>query len=253
MPLIVGLPIANRAWALPHWFECLAAQTRRPDGFVFVHSGHSEDDTWRMVQAQAAHHRFRNVLLLSDWRPPHPRHDTARFHTLASLRNRALAEAETRLAADLYLSLDSDIMLEDPRTIEHLAELVCDQGFDIASPATFFHPAASDPQVDADLFWAYNAAWWAPGGRLDDPQRAWLRPEPDHIDWGQAIEIQIPMGVWLGNAKVFSCQYRWHESGEDLGFAQDIDEHGLRVIWDTSLRAKHVWCEQHSQPVEAAA
>lgn len=248
--LIVGCPVANRAWSLPYWFECLAAQTRRPDGFAFVHSGHVGDDTWIALQREAARHGFRNVGIHHDVSPPHPRHDNERYRTLALLRNRMITLAAGALQADLLLSLDTDIMLENPATIETLVGLV-EQGYDIATPVTFLHPAASDPDTDAEIFWAYNAGWWAPGGRLDDPRRAWLRPAPDSIEWGAQIEIQVPMAVWLGNAAAMRCRYRWHEGGEDLGYAQDVDEHGLRVIWDTSLKCQHVWCETDMHAIEA--
>jgi hypothetical protein len=36
------------------------------------------------------------------------------------------------------------------------------------------------------------------------------------------------------------CRYRWHESGEDLGFAQDLDRIGARCAWDTGLKARHL-------------
>ena len=250
--LIVGAPIANRAWALPGWFECLARQTRRPDGLVFVHSGRPGDDTWQAIFREAARHGFHSVRIEHDPRPPHPRHDSARFETLASLRNRLL-ELVAGYRADLFLSLDTDVMLEDPRTIEHLQELVCDQGFDVASPVAFLHPLASHPENASKPCWAYNAGWWAPGGVLNDPQRPWHRPAPESITWGDAIEIQVPMAVWLGNRRAIRCRYRPHESGEDLGFAQDLDSEGLRVIWDTSLRTRHIWSEADLLEQAAAA
>lgn len=251
MRLIVGCPIAHRAWALPRWFECLSGQTRRPDGFAFVHSGEAHDETWRMVRSAAL--RFGPVVIQHDPRPAHPRHDNQRFATLGVLRNRLLGLARENLNADLFLSLDSDVMLENPRTIEHLEHLVTEQRFDIASPATFMHPSASNADIENPPYcWAYNAGWWAPGGALGDPQRPWHRPPPDVIAWGEAIQIQVPMAVWLGNRRALECRYRRHESGEDLGFAQDIDARGLRVIWDTSLRARHIWCEQDMH-AEAAA
>lgn len=242
MRLIVGCPVADRAWSLPTWYRHLAAQTRRPDGFVFVHSGTRYDDTWDAVWREAATNDFPKPVLHHDERTPHQRHDNGRFGTLVVLRNEMIRIARDRLHADLLLSLDTDVMLEDPRTIERLVEMLDE--CDLASPLTYLHPGASKP--DADLSqpcWAYNAGWWRQDGRLDDPQRPWERPHPDKIPWGKTLQIDVPMAVWLAGRRAMACHYAFHESGEDLGFAQDLDRHELTCLWDTSLLCRHVWQE----------
>lgn len=237
MRLIAGCPIAHRAWALPKWFECLAAQTRRPNGFVFIHSGQVNDDTWRGIQREAARYGFQNVRLEHDPSPAHPRHDNERFATLARIRNQLLGAAQHAMFAERFLSLDSDVMLEDPRTIEKLEELLDAGECDLASPVTWLHPLGEGS-------WAFNAGWWAPGGRLGDPQRAWTRLEPSKVPWGELVNIDVPMAVWLGNERALSCRYEQHESGEDLGFAHSIERNHVRCLWDTSLKCRHIWCEQ---------
>lgn len=243
--LIVGAPVAHRAWALPRWFECLASQTIRPDGIVLLHSGQPQDETWTVAREQADRHGF-DLLIEHDERWPHERTDNPqRYETLAGLRNDLLGLVRDRMRADRFLSLDTDIMLHDPGTIERLGQML-DDGCDLASCATFLHPAASDPNVDNEIFWAYNAGWtnterpnaWA-------ARDGWLRPLPEELDWTATYRIDIPMGIWLGTRAVLDCRYKWHISGEDLGFAQDLQEHGLRCHWDASLRAKHYWQESH--------
>lgn len=247
--LVCAAPVADRAWALPTWFACLAAQTRRPDLVLLLHSGSVQDDpTWETAHEQARAHRL-PLIMLHDSRPPHDRHDNERFRTLADLRNRLLRVARD-LRAERYLSLDTDVMLDDPQTLERLEGWI-DDGADIASPATFLHPAASDPAVDEEIFWAYNAGWWAPHGTRHDPRRPWVRHECAAIDWGRAHRIDVPMAAWLGSGRAFDCCYEWHESGEDLGFAQDLDERALTCVWDAGLRAKHIWCREHLQAAEA--
>jgi hypothetical protein len=242
--LIVGAPVAHRAWALPRWFECLAAQTVRPDGVVLLHSGNPEDETWRVAIEQATVHGF-DLLIEHDHHWPHERTDNKRYATLAGLRNELLRLVRDKMRADLFLSLDTDIMLEDPETIQRLDCMLTD-GCDLASCATFLHPAASAPDVDEEIFWAYNAGW-VNKDRANpwDARDGWLRPLPNEIDWTATYRIDIPMGVWLGNRQVLDCRYKWHVSGEDLGFAQDLQEHGLVCRWDASLRARHYWQESH--------
>jgi hypothetical protein len=238
MRLIVGCPVANRAWALPHWFQCLANQTRQPDGFVFLHSGHIGDDTWRAIQDGCERHHF-DSHVQHDERAPHARHDNDRFATLADLRNQVLALARGDMHADLFLSLDTDVMLEDPHTIERLLGML-GHGCDLASCATFLHHAASNPNVDHEIFWAYNAGWLNPPGA-----KGFRRPLPGELDWDAVYRIDIPMAVWLGERAVLDCRYDWHESGEDIAFAWALQDAGLKCHWDTGLRAKHYWQESH--------
>jgi hypothetical protein len=242
--LIVGCPIAHRAWALPLWFEHLAAQSRRPDAFAFIHGGLIGDETWQAIEWETARHGF-PVQVRHDERWPHPRHDNQRFHTLVDLRNQLLDLARDELEADLFLSLDSDVMLEDTSTIATLERMIAEGECELAAPATWLHPQGEGS-------FAYNAGWWQPGGSPEDPRRAWKRPEPDKVPWGDVVPIDVPMAAWLGNRNAMACAYRWHEGGEDLGFAQSIESEGVRCLWDTALKCRHVWCEQDLEGAVAA-
>lgn len=244
MKLIAGCPVARRAWALPHWFACLAAQTRRPDAVTMVHSGAPNDLTWSVATCEAALHGF-PLTIRHDVRPPHQRHDNERFLTLASIRNDLLALARDECQAGLFLSLDSDIMLQDPQMIERLERLMLEEDVDIVQPVTFFHPnAPADWEPSEPPSWAYNFAWWDPESIAGDERRNWARPWPEEIPWGAKIAIDIPMGVWLAKRQVLKkCRYRWHHSGEDLGFAQDLETVGAQCVVDTALYARHVWQE----------
>ncbi len=232
---MLGAPVANREWALGVWFERLAAQTRRPDALAFVHSGRPNDATWRALQQGAAelgvgsaiHHNPAN---------PHQRHDTSRYHTLARCRNQLLHLAAA-MDADVLVSLDTDVMFDDPATIERLLGLL-DQGWDTASPVTWLHP-------NGEGSWAWSFAWWAAGDHTD-PRRAWTRHSHEDIPWGQLVEVHIPMAATaMARPVIDRCRYRWHESGEDLGFAQDLYRQGFRCVVDTALKARHVWAPDH--------
>ena len=244
MRLIVGAPVAHRAWSIPHWMACLASQTRRPDGLVFVHSGQPGDDTWQTIQREAARHHF-PVQISHDPAPAHPRQDNERFRTLARIRNHLLDLVAIAQEADLFLSLDTDIMLEDPRTIERLQELIDEGVCDIAQPVAFLHPGAPRHWHPSDqACWAYNFAF-LPALQPADPRRVWKRPPADQLPWGELMAIQIPMAVWLGNRRALSCRYEWHMSGEDIGFGQALEAAGVRAVVDTDLYAFHAWDERH--------
>lgn len=244
MRLIVGCPVAHRAWALPTWFACLAAQTRRPDALVFIHSGEVHDATWMTIQREAVRHHLPSAIR-HDPAPAHPRHDNARFTTLGRLRNDMLAMAHDH-DAELLFSLDTDVMLENPRTIEHLEGMILSGDCDIAAPVTWMHPLGEGS-------YAYNAGWWVSEGRNGDPQRAWVRPPATDIHWDETYRIDIPMAAWLANERAIACRYEPHESGEDLGFAQDLERHHIECLWNTSLKARHIWSEQAFRDELAAA
>jgi hypothetical protein len=235
MRVVVAAPVANRAWALPDYYRHLQAQTRPPDAVALLHSGQRRDDTWRAIERCAADYG----LLTHRWHDlshPHPRHDPARFETLARLRNKLLVCCRVIAGADVVISLDTDVMLEDPETIERLLQMLAD-GWDAASPILWLHPAGEGS-------WAWNAGWW--GTRdLGDTRRPWTRRTTDDIPWGSVIRVDIPMAaIAMGPRVLAQCRYRWHESGEDLGFGQDLDRLGMRCGWDTALKARHVWREE---------
>jgi hypothetical protein len=242
--LLVGAPVANRDWILPAWFAALAAQTRRPDGFVFVHGGRIEDATWQALHDETAHHGFSDLLIRHDNRPTHPRDDNTRFATLAALRNSMLVMAQWR-QADLLLSLDTDILLHDPTTIQRLEQLVTSGDCDIATALTFFHPAAPEHWTPNDeVCWAYNLGF-IPSGAPAGERAPWQRPDPIDIPWGSLLRIDIPMGVWLGNQRALHCRYGPHESGEDIGYGYALRDQGAVCLADTSLYCQHVWSPDH--------
>jgi hypothetical protein len=243
MRLVVGAPVAGRAWSLPTWFACLAGQTRRPDAVAFIHSGRVGDPTWEACIREAARHEFSPVMLHHDPAPPHRRHDNERYRTLARLRNRLLDSARDELGADLFLSLDTDIMLENPETVERLEHLVVHGGYDVAGPVTFLHPEAPRSWSPAELpCWAYNFGWLQPPDGLCD-RTTWRRPPVTDIPWGSKVTHSIPMAAWLATRRVLDCRYRWHESGEDIGFAISLQEADARCVTDTGLYAPHIWAD----------
>lgn len=241
MKLIVGAPVARRDWILPRWFDALDKQTRRPDGLCFVHSGGIGDATWQQLRAGATRLRV-PVRIDHDASTPHGRNDNDRFRTLARIRNRLLDQVAD-LDADLFLSLDTDILLQDPTTIARLERLVTSGDCDIAAPLAFLHPGAPAAWTPGQtVCWAYNFGFLTGD---QDPHRSWQRPHPSALPWGELVRMHVPMGAWLGNRAAIDVPYDWHVSGEDLGYAHNARDAGLECIADTSLYACHVWSPEH--------
>lgn len=235
MRLIVGAPVCNRAWALPAWFHHLDRQTIKPDGFVFVCNPEPDDGTHGLLIREA---RIRHLVLGTDSTAYTPRHErnrvgTERAYTDFATRRNQLLSLAAYDGADVFLSLDTDIMLEDPGTIEQLLSLL--ESAPVSSPVTFLHQQEAESHC-------YNAGNWLSSG-THDPRRLWKRITPEQAANGVQM-IEIPMAAVMMRREVIeTCQYRYHECGEDLGFAQDLDRNGYRCLWDPSLHARHVWQE----------
>lgn len=236
--LVVGCPVANRDWVLADWFDALAAQTVRPDALVFVHSGETfHDATYRALHAGMSQLGCDVRNILHDPTPPHPREDNERFRTLARCRNTLLAMARAA-QADVFLSLDSDILLCGEDSVERLLAPIRSGQADVTSLLTWFHPAGPGA-------WAVNAGRWAEPAGGDPGRRAWERM-PATLAGEPPVSIDIPMGaIAMSRWVIDRCQYRWHQSGEDLGFAIDLDRHGARCLWLTDTPAFHVWSPAH--------
>lgn len=238
MKLVVGCPVGpDRAWALPTWFRCLRQQTRQPDEFVFVVRD-NDDDSIRRLLHEHAQVRPPALSYAID-RYPHfiPRYER-NFHEheivygeFARRRNQLL-DMVCRREPDVFLSLDSDVMLDEPTVIEQLLAPIEQGVADLAAPALFLHPGGHASEI-------YNAAWWA-AGDPGSPDRAWRRAT--HEDAARGVQqIDIPMAAVAMSRQVLDlCEYRYHAQGEDLGFAQDIDRHRLVCWWMPELLVRHV-------------
>ena len=218
----------------------MAQQSVRPDQVLFVHSGDRGDETWRAISEGALEHGFRVTRLHDPMERPKPRNDRSRFQTLTRLRNTMLAVATQTTQHEHLLSLDSDVMLEDPTTIEQLLD--AQHAYPVTSPLLFFHPEMRF-SVNAGLL----PVW--PGPDADLEHIPWRRAEinPGRIESKTPQGIDIPMGAILMARSVYST-VRYpipvHESGEDIGFACNLARAGFEAGWLPWLECRHVWSEQ---------
>ena len=276
--VVLGAPVFNRAWILRHWWERIAAQTLRPDGFCFV-LGKSDDATGDMLYGGG--HDYSELK----WGPvPHFQHeselvdlpflriersrlpvytrnerqadpkDSNRARHMAALRNelRAMFLATD---ADIFVSLDTDLLLDDPGTLQRLVDAVTGHsrlinhatGTDewaFAALATVLHPVRESH--------CYNAAVWADGGTTPGtPDRHWRRmDENDYLARRSPVPIDIPMaGYAITRWALAMCRYAYHDQGEDMGFADSLYRHGFRGLWVKDVWATHVWGPHHLDEV----
>jgi hypothetical protein len=244
MKLVVGAPVCDRDWALPLWFECLRKQTRPPDEYVFVVNDVT-GNTRRLLHEHCPVEVPQLSYAVDGTRfiPRHERNNHPVQHVYGDFaeRRNALLRMARKRDPDVFFSLDTDVMLEDPHMIERLLTLLTSVkkltagSPDVVAPCTFLHPSGRAGEC-------FNAAWWA-AGDPGSPDRAWRRATA--VEAAQGVQlIDVPMAAVMMTAPVLeSCRYRYHAQGEDLGFAQDLEAMSYQVLWDPDLEARHVMSE----------
>lgn len=242
MKLVVGAPVADRDWALPHWFECLAAQTRPPDEYVFVVKETEGSRTRELLHELGPEvPRLSYSIDSSEYVPRDERNQAGAeyvYTEFARRRNRLLDMAIKR-EPDIFFSLDTDIMLEDRHVIARLLELI--ESAPLSSPLLYLHPTGEPSEC-------FNAGEWM-AGDLGSPKRAWRRVPAEAVASARRghfpLTVDIPMAAVMMRYDVLeSCRYAYHECGEDLGFAQDLERHGYRCLWHPSIKVRHVMSER---------
>lgn len=160
----------------------------------------------------------------------HRRWNNARYETMVALRNRLL-ERVSCLAPDRFLSLDSDILLENPKTISELVRLT--EAMEVVAPLTYMSPPPREPGDPPGTDFPNTMTWIGPPGN-----RA-LRCTPYPI--GTLYKADIVMAVVMMTPMVYSkTRYRLHPQGEDLGWSASCAEQGF-TLWSASwLYTPHI-------------
>lgn len=236
MKLAVGAPVAERGWILPTYLDCLSRQTVQPDYYRFVYSK-SKDDTLSVLNEAE---QSLDLQVFETTLPYYSRDergtdrkDPWRATHMSKLRNR-LRALFLQTDADVFLSLDTDILLEDETIIEQMLEtLQSTDNCDLVAARTSLHALHDD---------VHNVGWFT--DRVDSSsEQAWRRAEDsDLLIYKPPIQIDIPMAVFVVNRFTHSmCRYKSHAQGEDIGYAQTFLAHRFKAVWRPDLVCRHVW------------
>lgn len=239
--LIIGCPIYQRDWIFPYWISCIQAQSvdLSEIGFVFVSS--RED--------------INTVNLLTEWRNRHPevsvfdivyaddlnhfshiegqRHWTiSKYENMVNLRNLLLNKVR-EYQPEYFLSLDSDILLSNPSTIELLIAHIKD-GADAVSPLMFMTPTGY--RFPSVMKWVDN-----PG------EKAHRNCE---FPLGTYFESDVIMAAKMMSKKVYNeVDYMIHQQGEDLGWSGECAKKGFKLYSASYIYAIHVMSQAMLQAV----
>jgi hypothetical protein len=232
--LIIGCPVYAREWILPHWFECIENQTfpLSDIGFVFE-LGADDKITHKVLFDWHANHP--EVSIFDTRVEPRVQHGThpeghrawsrSRYYDMIQFRNSLLQRVRNH-APEKYFSLDSDILLENPDTIQQLWDLTEQEEIDAAAPLMYMTPTGVNfPSVMS----------WLPGKEGLNA----LRTGPYPI--GEVFQCDIIMAAKMMSKPVYEeIDYRFHKQGEDLGWSDECRREGFNLYSASQIYAPHI-------------
>lgn len=237
--ILIGGPVFAREWVLPVWFHSILNQSWPLDriGFIFQVAP-SDDVTINVLKEFAGNHpEIRCMDIAVDTTVVHHTHDEGSrtwthdsYKKMVSLRN-AVLERVTVHDPDRFFSLDSDILLEDPSTLEALYQVTSSPAVDAVDVLSFMTPRDLNfPSVMS----------WAPGEPVGGTAF-----RTNQYPYGTLFQSDIIMAAKMMTRPVYSqVRYQWHKQGEDLGWSTAATEKGFRLFCASYIYAPHIMSRQ---------
>lgn len=232
MKLVIGCPIYKRDWILNHWIRCIKAQSIDSSsiGFVFETSA-SDLATLSMLEAWKHYdqpYACFDIVVRDDL--PHHQHSgngrqwtLSRYENMVRLRN-GLLERVREHSPDYFFSLDSDILIENPNTIELLIAHI-KEGADAVSPLMFMTPVGD--MYPSVMTWLNNGT--------DTATRLPRYPI------GTYFQSDVIMAAKMMSRKVYEgIDYVIHKQGEDVGWSWACKQAGHRLFSASYIYAPHI-------------
>lgn len=218
MKLIVGCPTRNRTWILEQWRDHVenAVPGDWDLQYLFV-VGEDDRDTIELLSSwQRTHMVFieePDPGMIRSWAK------AGRYDHMVFLRN-TLLEKVRHLSPDLFLSLDSDILLGQD-TIREMYETLVKYDFDAVGGLTWLDPV--DPGCTNVASWVSN--------KMNSFKR--VKSSGHH-------SVDIIMAIKLMTPAAYGVDYRFHTLGEDLGWNKNMFLAQKRIGMDGRTPSKHI-------------
>lgn len=232
MKLIIGCPIYKRDWILHHWIRCLINQSipLNDIGFIFEVSPDDVEtieilELWKKLQKEIPYFKIkvRDDLSHFEHQENSRQWTISKYSNMVSLRNSILSQVR-EIEPDYYFSLDSDILLENPNTIELLIAHV-KQGADAVSPLMFMTPIY-------DMY--PSVMTWKPLG-----QGQAYREE--RYPLGSYFKADVIMAAKMMSKQVYNnVDYIIHNQGEDVGWSYNCHLQGYDLYSASYIYCPHI-------------
>jgi hypothetical protein len=217
MNVVVGMPVKDRAWILPEWFDAIYSQGVEVDIVALVSP--SEDGTEGLLRAEQItvvedDRRVRSTLEIDG----HLWGSLDTYAYMAGLRNR-LTDIAIEREADYFFSLDSDIILPEG-SLKYLLDFAAE------------HPGVTSPAVNmttGDTAW--NTMSWTDRDFPGMAYRPSKRPTAGQVD--------IVMAAMLLDRTGMECIWQAHGQGEDVGYCLDAYTRQVPLWWVPEVQCEH--------------
>lgn len=232
MKLIIGCPIYKRDWIIHHWIRCILKQSidLSDVGFVFEVSPDDMSTVHALVTWKNIDKRIPFFLIKERTDIPHFEHEPnsrqwtySKYHNMVSLRN-SILETVREQQPEYYFSLDSDILIENPNTIELLISHI-KSGADAVSPLMFMTPVGTNfPSV---MTWRDKTC-----------EKAFREQS---YPLGTYFKSDIIMAAKMMSKDVYqNVNYEFHPQGEDLGWSKNATQKGFDLYSASYIYAYHI-------------
>lgn len=228
MRVVVGAPVRRREWAAETWMDHVAWATVdagiKDDAVDLVFVSHPEDPTNALLKQSADLYGFRTHFIDDIEKPSHLKRSwgPARLHTMVRVRN-LLLEKVRELEPDLFLSLDSDIMLQKS-ALRSMARLLASGGKPNCRPSATSHCVFLD-QLSTHF---PNFAMLTSNGQM----------KRDYVG-GDLCNVHVIMAAKLMTPDAYHVDYEYDARGEDIGWSLAVRRAGMHLGWTGKVISKH--------------
>lgn len=240
MDCLIACPVYKRDWILPEWLDLISKQTVGLNnlGFLFLMAEEKDDPKsykilfdWQsknpeinffdIITEPSPHHKIHPPGVRS-WR-----HED--YRKMAFFRNRILQRVK-QIRPPNFLSLDSDILLTNPQTIEVLLDRL--KNYDAVSPLVYMSPI--DEKYPNILSWKNP---FKPGTETVRNRKKY--------PMGTTFQADVIMAAVLMSPEAYmTTKYYPHVAGEDVGWAYDMYKRKLTMGLVSELYCPHIMHEK---------
>jgi hypothetical protein len=225
--IVIGCPVANRAWVLPKWFEHVFDACNEAvlmPHFVFVVPP-GDRETKDVIRDSVARSSLRPYceMLIDNTPPPPPvrRWNRQRFEQMVVLRNQLLKRVR-QIGPSYFWSLDSD-MLCHYRALAEAREVLDTKDCSAVGMHAYMSMVGREHGSKRQLIGEKSG-----NARVHDSEL------------GNVYPADVVMASVLMGPKAYLVDYQMDLDGEDTGWAKACKAKGLRFMWAGNALCKHI-------------
>lgn len=144
--------------------------------------------------------------------------DNTRYRRMVELRNTLLAAVREK-SPELFLSLDSDILIHPDSVRKLISDLKLHDGYDAVGGKAYMTPKGRSHPSYANL----------------NKRDHLIRPDMWHTG-----PVDVIMAMKLMTPPAYNIDYVVHDKGEDIGWSKAAKAAGLRLAFDGEIVNRHV-------------